>query len=252
MAAPALAYRNPLGGRGYKHPTTGQKVPSITTITGCLDKPVLVPAAAKLNAEWAVKNWDELSALDESSRVDLIKGRYRKEWFGKADLGTRVHEVAEAWAKDTPLPQVSPDMEGMVRSLLQFLDDYCPEFSFIEATVWSEQYEYAGTLDFTAMFDGVSTFGDYKTGARVYPEIALQIAAAVNADYIITPDGETFEVPRCDRAVGVNIRPQGYTVHDVNLDGAFQAFLGLRSAYRWKQREDDVLRAVPPMLRVAS
>lgn len=242
MAAPILAYRTHLGGRGYKHPLTQVKVPSITTITGCLDKPALPGAAAKFCATYAAENWDKLAPLSRDEKIDLIKGSYRKDWFGKANLGSRVHEVAEAWAKDAPIPPVDPDMRAMVAAVLAFLDDEKPEFTAIEATVWSETHRYAGTLDFTALLAGLSTFGDYKTGKAVYPEVALQIAAAVNADYIIDPQGHEFPIPVCERAVAVHIRPQGYTVHGVDLTGAFDAFLGLRAAFEWQStRAEGVL-----------
>ena len=234
MTTPILAYRTQVGGRGYKHPLTGVKVPSITTIIGALSKPMLVPAAAKFCAEYAVANWDTLSALDPAGRIDAIKGSYRAAWFGKADLGSRVHEVAEAWAKNEPIPTVEDDMTGMVASLLAWLDAQAPEFLAIEATVWSEKHGYAGTLDLIALMGGLVTFGDYKTGKAVYPEVALQIAAAANADYILGPDGTQYELPKLERAVAVSLRPQGYTQYDVDLHGAFDTFLGLLEAHTWQ------------------
>ena len=91
-------------------------------------------------------------------------------------------------------------------------------------------------MDDTALVGGDHLYGDYKTGKAVYPEVAMQIAAAVNADYIIGPDGTQYPLPPCERAVAVSLRPMGYTVHEVtHLDESFEAFLGLLRVHQWSE-----------------
>lgn len=251
MSIPRLAFQAENGGRGYRHPVTGQTVPSITTIIGAKSKPALVPWAVKATAEKAVSMRGQLLSAGrvpdcgakrpakECGRcltclTKQIKRASSEERDYAADRGTRVHEYAEAWANDHPLPPIDPDMRGMVASLMSFLDDYSPEFTWIEATVWSETHGYAGTLDWTALIGGVPSFGDWKTGKAVYPEVGMQIAAAVNADYIIGPDGTQYPIPACEQAFAVSLRPQGYTAHRVErLDESFEAFLGLLRVHQW-------------------
>lgn len=247
MGVPALAYRDPLGGRGYKHPVSGVKVPSITTVIGLMNKPFLVPAAAKLNAEYALKNWDDLTKMLEPDRLEAVKNHYRREWYGKADIGTRVHDFAEAWARNQALPPVTPDIEAQVAGFVQFLEDYKVRFVWMEATVWSETHGYAGTLDFIAYLtfpDGAErlVIGDYKTGKALYPELGMQLAAGYKADYIITPAGKQHEIPEVEGAVGVHITPKGYQVVPVRmLDESFEVFLGLLQATRFKDFDKQVL-----------
>jgi hypothetical protein len=249
---PRLAFQGEDGGRRYRHPKTGDVVPSITTVIGVLAKPALVPWAVKLTADAAL---DHLSALNAAAGVPVCKAKRVADECGQctecvvkrikrvanntrddaADLGSRLHEYAEAWAKDEPTPPITEDLRPFVSAFRSFLDDQQPKFEWIEATVWSYTHGYAGTLDFVAVMDGLWTFGDYKTGKAVYPEVGLQIAAAARADCILAPDGTEYPVPQAERAVGVHIRPKGYTVHEVtHLDECFDGFLGALDAYRWK------------------
>jgi hypothetical protein len=76
--------------------------------------------------------------------------------------------------------------EGMVNQFHLFIQDWEPEFTATEMVVFNPAAKYAGTLDFLAKIPkiGPGTFiGDIKTGNRVYPEVALQLAAYAAATF---------------------------------------------------------------------
>mgnify|MGYP001606268017 FL=1 len=52
---------------------------------------------------------------------------------------------------------------------------------FIERTVWSQRYRYAGTIDALATIDGKLGVLDIKTSTGFYPEYNLQTAAYATA-----------------------------------------------------------------------
>lgn len=232
MTSPALAVNVRGKGRHYEHPVTGEVVPSVTNVIGVLDKPALSRWAAKVVAERA---WDLRSTLDELGRdeaIDILKGSPWRKSTRAADRGTTVHDYLDARANKRPTPVLEGEAAAYKRAADEFLKAYSPVFARTEFTVFGDGY--AGTADFMAVIGNRSYIGDYKTSKGLYPEIALQLAAIRNASHVVS-DGELVPLEQVDGCIGVLLTPDGCDVREVDVSGAYAAFLGCLAAWHWKQ-----------------
>ena len=238
MTEPLLAVSVPGRGRMYQYPGTDDLMPSVTNVIDLLDKPALPRWAAK---EVAGAAWDQRAALatleDREAAVDLLKGSPWRKRNRAAGIGTTVHAVAEALARDETLPSFSDDEAPFIDAFLAFCSDYSPIFQAVELTVFSETHRYAGTADFLATIDGPLILGDSKTGSGVYREVALQLAALRYGESLWDREtGALSPMPKVAGCVALHLRPGSYAVHTIDADEhAFQAFLGLRQAWEWSK-----------------
>ncbi len=113
--------------------------------------------------------WFGYRTAQQGRRLDDVRNE-------AAARGTKVHKILAdaALGKGLPDPFDVPGLEGYLEAIDRFLTDNEPEFAEVEEQVYSDDYQYAGTLD------GFCTFRagkyrhqwaryDAKTG-RVYPE----------------------------------------------------------------------------------
>jgi hypothetical protein len=245
MTAPALAVMTDAG-RVYRHPATGEEVPSVTTIIGGgVPKPALVGWAAKQAAEYAVANWDTLGSLGVADRVTQIKGAHERTSGTAAGLGDAVHDATDALCSGRPIP----DAEGAVKPFMaqfgKFLDERKPEFLMTEVTVWNRTYGYAGTFDWLARMGGWLTLGDTKTGKNVWPEVGLQLAALSHAEFILRPDGTEEPMPEAELLGVLHLRPRSWALIPVSRsEQCWQAFLAAKRITDWTRTvAPDVLGA---------
>lgn len=239
MTTPKLAFHVKGKGRHYRHPSNGEVVPSITNIIDVLSKPAIPRWAAKQVAEAAWKMRGSLDALGESEAVDVLKGSPWRSSSRAADRGTSVHDYLEAAADGDSLPTLTGDAALYRAAADSWLDGYLPEFHRVEFTVFGDGY--AGTADFLADLDGRLVVGDYKTSKRLYPEIALQLAAIRHADMIVGPDGMSEPMPEVDGAIGVLLTPSGVEVREVDAGiEAYTAFQGCLEAWTWRHGKGQV------------
>lgn len=232
MTEPALAFNVRGRGRHYRHPVTGEEVPSVTNVIGVLDKPALPRWAAKVVAEQAWLLRGTLDKLGRDEAVDVLKGAPWRKSTRAADRGTTIHDYLHARAQGVEPPELEGDAARYQKAADQFLDDYQPEFLYTEATVFGDGY--AGTFDFMAVIDGVTVLGDYKTSKDLYPEIALQLAAIRNASEIVV-DGELHPMPSVERCVGVLLTASKCDVREVDTGGAYEAFRACLGAWHWQK-----------------
>jgi hypothetical protein len=159
----------------------GEPVPGVTTILRCIDKPALVPWAVGLTANY----W--LDAV-QSGRTDYeaihkeSKGAHRTTMSDAANIGSNVHDYAECYFKNRPLPELKTDQAKLgVEAFHKWVDAHKIEILAVERRIYSKEYNYAGTTDFVARIDGVLGIGDYKTSSGIYPEMRFQTAAYQHA-----------------------------------------------------------------------
>lgn len=239
MTSPALAFNKRGMGRHYKHPVTGDELPSVTNIIGVLDKPAIPRWAAKMVAVNAWKMRHSLDEMGEDEAVDVLKGSPWRKSGRAADRGTSVHDYLEARAEGRDLPVLSGEALTYKAGADRFLEQYRPEFVRTEFTVFGDGY--AGTADFLARIGGRLVIGDYKTSKALYPEIALQLAAIRYAHTIVGPDGTTEDVPPVDGCVGVLITPSGCQVREVDAGPlAYEAFVACLDAWLWRKSGNPV------------
>jgi hypothetical protein len=219
----------------------GPLYPSVTTILGIKDKPALVGWAKRETAACAVRNLDVLERMVRSggaqAAVDWLKRIPDYARDASADLGTAVHAAAEAIARGEPVPlaeEVGPFIAAYRRD---FLETFAPRFIAVEAMVCSERYEYGGTADAFVEIDGEIWLLDYKTGAGVYPDTALQLGGLARAQFIGYPGDPTqYPVPAATRFGVLHVRPEGARLLPVIVDRAtVAAFLDARRLFGWDQ-----------------
>lgn len=247
MAGPVLA-RNQ-GGRRYvwpPEPPYELVVPSVTTITGRLDKPALPPSAAKITAGYAVDNLLEWEALPTTEAVEMIKGHYRKEWSRKASFGTAVHKHVAATLLNDEIDDVHPDELPYIAAAMQFVEDHVEKIGTVEQTFFNATFQYAGTPDLFALLkDGRYAIVDWKSGASgIWPETALQLTAYARAEFIGRDDGTRINLDKPITAgVGVHLKDDGtYEAFFCEItDRLFGIFRALRNLQVWKDdMESDV------------
>jgi hypothetical protein len=248
MTAPDLSKQTDQG-RFYVHPHHHGEVPSITNVIGMKAKPGVAYWGYKQCGLFVAENLDALVAMkDPGAIVDAVKGAPNRSTSKSGDRGDLVHLWIERRIKSggteptTEEISQNPDRSAreMWASFLRIEANYKPEWLLSETTVWSDKYDYAGTVDWVARIGGAITLGDTKTGNNVYPEVGLQVAAAANADYGIDENGAPFTLPPFERFAVLHIRPRYARLSPlVNMEENFRAFLGLRAIFEWNVKHSD-------------
>jgi hypothetical protein len=237
LAGPPLAVKVEGRGRMYVHPVSGDYLPSITACIGVIDKPALVGWAAKETAIAAFANRFALVRVkDEGAALDMLKNARYRSSGEKAKVGTTVHAICEALARDEKLPDDFDEAHmPYVDAFMGFVSEYSPRFTLVEATVFSDRYRYAGTFDFLAVIDELLILGDHKTGKGVYEEVALQLAAARYADFVWDRlTGDLQPMPEIQGCIAVHLQRDGARVYNIEAgEAAFQAFVAARGLWPW-------------------
>lgn len=260
MTTPKISTFRRGGARWYRNPETGGEYIGVTSVTGLTPKPWLGPWQAKLAAEFAVENIGSIlqmtldaqkAAKPEAAMkavVDHVKGAPRRYTNSAADLGSEVHAVCEAIAKGENPGPIHPEIEGFIEGFHRFLDKYQPEFLWIEQTVFSDQYGYAGTADALMRIDGEVVLGDWKSGKSTYPEAALQCSLYQHAEYVLElvdpepsvttvaePTIRQIPLPKIDGAMVLHLRPDHAEIVPLDTgDEVFETALALMHVHRWE------------------
>lgn len=139
-----------------------QKVVGVTTAMGILAKPALIP--------WAYKRGKD--------GLELYESRDKS-----ADIGTITHERIKAYFSGYEIDNfnISPEAWELANnSLVSFYEWARPRKIkpiLIETPLVSEKYRYGGTPDVYGEMDDRLTLLDFKTGAGIYPDFFVQLAA---------------------------------------------------------------------------
>ena len=242
MTEPAIPTIKRSGSRFYVHPTSQEKVPSVTSVNGMLPKKALQYWRGKLVAETAVDDLSVVGALvstgNPSAAVDHLKRAPDRSSGKAAKTGTDVHELCERLNRGEDVGRVHPDLAGFIDQYGKFLDAFQPRFIEVEATAWSETHSYAGTLDWIAEIDGEVVIGDLKTGASgIWPEVSLQLEAYARADYLIDPDGTQRPVPAVSGGCALHLRPDFFSLIPIRLgDDVWETFQALLKVSNWEHQ----------------
>lgn len=210
--------------------TSGERVPSVTTVLGMLDKGGLL--------KWyADRGWDAANA--ERDRA--------------AKFGTSVHKTCERIAKgeqtyrQTGELDVQDDERPFAERFLGWLQDHVSKVLYCERVVISETHRYGGTLDLAAVVDGVPTLVDLKTSkATDEPHLEWRGQTAAYAFGLYETTGVL-----CQRRLVVQLpsnKPGELLLHwlpENAMRRDFEAFLACLQLYRWRQE------AKPPVMRSA-
>lgn len=183
-------------GRFYQIEGLAEPVPSVTHVLSCLGKPALINWAAseerKLIVDAAADLYQDAhgtplmlrAAYTDTllKRVTKVKA-HQKQLAKAGEIGTQVHHRVE-WQlrKDAgqlvgPEPPLSPDAVVAYTKFQDWALRGKLRPVYLEQTVWSVKYQYAGTLDFFGYLDKVPVICDWKTSSAIFPEYHTQVAA---------------------------------------------------------------------------
>lgn len=192
-------------GRHYEHPTTGHKMPSVTNILSVINRPALIPWAAKVERElcintaqrvYASLNGDHVSADDFNRRLDFALPKqkaHKLQLTAAGDIGTEAHALIE-WRlrgelglERGPEPQTSEPALWAVAAFEDWRREVKLKPEHAELRLWSEELDAAGSTDLMACEIQMHVLGpdkrcikavtDFKTGKKLYDEAQVQVAA---------------------------------------------------------------------------
>jgi hypothetical protein len=143
-------------------------VPSVTWIAGHYPKGVAF-------YKWlASKGWDESQAIkeaagDKGSKVhkaieDLISGKELK-MDDRYSNGSGIDE------------ELSVEEWEAIMSFVDWWNETKPKVLKCETITFSEEFDYAGTIDLVCEINGERWIIDFKTSANIWPEYELQLSA---------------------------------------------------------------------------
>lgn len=241
----------------YTCTVTGRRLRSVTTILkGGNPNPAIAPWSAGRALDEAFDSLEEMDAVrgfpelrrETRRRLQGAAVRYRDS---KAALGTKVHDVVEAYILGTALPPqiaADPEMGPYLVAFERFVAMWEVEFYASEMTVANYSDGYAGTLDFLfyspvlARLWGLPKWtlfpGDTKTGGTtlndrtwdghirgVYPEAGCQLSAYRKAQYGWLPDGTWVPMPTVhDVGIILHLLPEGHHVVPARCDDEVYAW----------------------------
>lgn len=157
----------------------GYYIPGVTSILGILDKPALMPWAAKMTAEYVIANMPEGADKATIERVALeAKGAHTRKKEAGGAIGTVVHKFAEHLFKGKPaeMPTDEQAIKG-ITALQAWIKANDVRPIDVELVTLSREAFFAGTMDLLASVNGRLTLVDLKTSSGIWPEFKLQTAA---------------------------------------------------------------------------
>ena len=215
-------------------------MPSVTTILEMISKPALRDwkmnkALDYLKSKFESRHWDDQIATPpwvrypSSPKAQSFRKKVKTSWRdalaslrrnAKAhpnrvrddagDLGTEIHEAIAAELQGELWSSESPAVLTAMQSYRMWREDTPIAPLWAERTVWSLEYGYAGSVDLVGMDGSKLVVLDWKTGAGVYNEAGLQVAAYSHCIEELT--GET--VDEC-RVIHLDKSTPSYTEHTV-------------------------------------
>ena len=140
----------------------GDRVPSVTTVIGILNKPALLQWAWEMGTQ----ELDYKAVRDRAGDIGTLA-----HYFILCDLKGERPDSSE---------YSQQDIEKAKICLIHYWDwvrEHRVEPIMLETPLISEQYRFGGTIDFLGKVDGQLTLVDFKTGKGIYDEFLIQLSA---------------------------------------------------------------------------
>lgn len=175
----------------------------------------------------------------------FLKTEWKRQRDDAAELGDKVHSNAEeilntyflapegiepvTWLRDCASDfllaleersrdgGVTADEYIRTANFVKWLHSYHVEPLFVEPEVYNSTIGYAGSCDLFAVVDGIPTVIDFKTSRSLHAEVALQLSAYANGEYLLTEDDERFPVPHVERGAALHITNKGAFFTEVEI-----------------------------------
>lgn len=174
----------------HPYPGKGRIAQSVTGIIDVLNKPLLVPWAAKTCGLFLEQHWKPGQAYTQTEIAALIvqmKREHKKIKEDAADVGSTVHKWIEGYVKSiletgeaVPWPSGEKEQEAC-SAFLQWEREHDVKYLHSEFRVYSRKHHYAGTSDLDIEVDHERGIWDLKTSNGIWPEMAMQLAGYQSA-----------------------------------------------------------------------
>jgi hypothetical protein len=158
----------------------GKKLPGVTTVLGVLEKPALVPWAARIAAEATAAAMVDGGQPAERA-IDIGRLAPFKRRQDAADAGTLAHACVDAhFAKRSEPEGTTDEARACAARAIAHITD---KGYVVEQTEWASSVGhigqgFGGTLDMIVRdADGKRYVADLKTGKAPYDEVVPQLAA---------------------------------------------------------------------------
>lgn len=270
MSNPKYA-RDTDNGRYYDDPHDGYAAVSVTNVLNEWAIPALAPGAAKVTAEYIVDHLPAAvrAARKKDTREEFLrqaKAEHKTVWEKRRDLGTRVHNLAEAHVLGRPMPpdeEAAPFVDQYEKFLADFGVDIENDIESAEITVFRRsEPRYGGTADLwprlrfprewtppPTSYRGKTPVEQHtpsglwlvdiktsltKPASQIYRDMVLQLAALRHADVAVLPDDTEVPVPDFVGAAILNLRTSSYALIPMPADeAAHMAFLSMVGIARY-------------------
>jgi hypothetical protein len=160
----------------------GVEYPSVTTITGILDKPALVQWAANCAVDYVAGNLDRLKSenVHEGEAVlSEARSAHRTVKDEAAGNGTKVHKAIELYINGQDYSELLDNEQTKTAfdAFLSWESKNHVVWIKTECQVFSTTYGYAGRFDAIAMVNGHLYLIDFKTSKGIWDEMKYQLCA---------------------------------------------------------------------------
>lgn len=160
----------------------GKKTPSVTGITGLIDKsgPLMWWGIGQC-IEWVQHNLPDFDLSDEVAATQFWHDAHRAHLRSSKraiDIGNLAHAWIEDYlaGKSPDLPK-NPELRSTIDSWLEWASDTGLVAYDLEFKVYSQEHGFAGTADYDGMVGKDRAIVDWKTSKAIYPEYELQLNA---------------------------------------------------------------------------
>ncbi len=215
-------------GRGHGYKLDGEKIIGVTTALDVLDKPALRNWFAAEAAKRAVDEWDRLTELPISERLEYIKSGPRDKVRAAALRGTEIHGLGEKLASGEEV-DVPAEHLGPVEAYVRWLDRWDVTPIATETPLCHTVHRYGGTADLWARvgkLDSALCLIDVKTGKGIYSETGLQLAAYRHSDLMQPEKDAEIKTPDVYASFVAHVLPDDVRMIPVSTGPAvFRQFL---------------------------
>lgn len=197
--------------------TNGERVPSVTTVLGILNKPALIQWAWELGTQGI----DYKAVRDQAGDIGTLA-----HYLILCDLRGKKPDTSEYSAQDIE------KAETCLIKYWEWARGHKIQSLMLETPLISEQYQFGGTIDFYGKIDDQPTLLDFKTGKAIYGEFFYQLAAY---EQLLIEAGHLIEATRILR-IGRD-ETEGFEERTIGkLDNQWQIFLNCLSIYNLQKQ----------------
>ena len=224
----------------HRYYLDGKPLLGTTTVLGSINKPALVPWAAKMTAEHIKEVWKKNKDYTTQEINDHLK-EAKNAWKGNRDSaakkGTDIHALCEDYINATIAGEDFNTEEEQVLAFIKWATNNEVEFLGAEKRVYSETYKVAGTYDFKCIIGGKTYMGDIKTTSGIYDRTPFAQCSAYQAMETEMETGVFGEGEIVGRVI-VNLKKKGgfFEGDDVyysdDFDKDISIFLGAYNIYK--------------------